>query len=120
MHTFCFSSPVLSQFLHKHFGRKVIILIDEYDVPLDYAYRFGYYDDMVGLIRALFGAAFKTNDILEFAVLTGCLRISKESIFTGLNNFKVYTIKDVRYKEYFGFTDMEVRQMLEYYGLSSQ
>lgn len=114
------SLQILSQFLHKHFGRKVIILIDEYDVPLDYAYRFGYYDDMVGLIRALFGAAFKTNDILEFAVLTGCLRISKESIFTGLNNFKVYTIKDVRYKEYFGFTDMEVRQMLEYYGLSSQ
>ncbi len=110
----------LSLFLQKHYGRKVIILIDEYDVPLDYAYRFEYYDDMVGLVRALFEAAFKTNDSLEFAVLTGCLRISKESIFTGLNNFRVYTIKDVRYKEYFGFTDSEVRQMLEYYGFSSQ
>ncbi|MCM1212885.1 MAG: ATP-binding protein [Blautia sp.] len=111
---------LLSRFLHKYYGQKTILLIDEYDVLLDYAYRFGYYDSMVGLVRALFGAAFKTNDSLEFAVLTGCLRISKESIFTGLNNFKVYTIKDVRYKEYFGFTDTEVRQMLKYYGLSNQ
>ena len=111
---------ILTRLLHKHYGQKTILLIDEYDVPLDYAHRSGYYDDMVGLIRALFGAAFKTNDSLEFAVLTGCLRISKESIFTGLNNFKVYTIKDVRYKEYFGFTDAEVKQMLEYYGFSDQ
>ncbi|MCM1222181.1 MAG: ATP-binding protein [Lachnospiraceae bacterium] len=114
------SLQILSQFLQKHYERKVIILIDEYDVPLDYAYRYGYYEDMVGLVRALLGAAFKTNDSLEFAVLTGCLRISKESIFTGLNNFKVHTIKDVYYKEYFGFTDTEVKQMLEYYGFSSQ
>ena len=89
---------LLSRFLQKHYGQKTILLIDEYDVPLDYAYRSGYYDDMVGLIRTLFGAAFKTKDSLVFAVLTGCLRISKESIFTGLNNFKVYTVKDVRYK----------------------
>ncbi len=111
---------LLSCFLQKHYGQKTILLIDEYDVPLDYAYKSGYYDDMVGLVRTLFGAAFKTNDSLEFAVLTGCLRISKESIFTGLNNFKVYTVKDVRYKEYFGFTDVEVLQMLEYYGFSNQ
>mgnify|MGYP001148451163 FL=1 len=111
---------LLSCFLKKHYGQKTILLIDEYDVPLDYAYKSGYYDDMVKLVRTLFGAVFKTNDSLEFAVLTGCLRISKESIFTGLNNFKVYTIKDVRYKEYFGFTDIEVRQILEYYGFSSQ
>ena len=96
------------------------MLIDEYDVPLDKAYQSGYYDSMVELVRILFGNAFKTNDSLKFAVLTGCLRISKESIFTGLNNFKVYTVKDVRYKEYFGFTDAEVRQMLEYYGFSGQ
>ena len=111
---------LLSCFLQRHYGQKTILLIDEYDVPLDYAYKSGYYDDMVKLVRTLFGAVFKTNDSLEFAVLTGCLRISKESIFTGLNNFKVYTIKDVRYKEYFGFTDIEVRQILEYYGFSSQ
>ena len=84
------------------------------------AYQAGYYDSMVEFIRILFGNAFKTNDSLKFAVMTGCLRISKESIFTGLNNFKVYTVKDVRYKEYFGFTDAEVRQMLEYYGLTGQ
>lgn len=111
---------LLSRFLQKHYGQKTILLIDEYDVPLDYAYRFGYYDDMVELVRTMFGAVLKTNDSLAFAVLTGCIRISKESIFTGLNNFKVYTVKDVRYKEYFGFTDMEVRQMLEYYGFSDQ
>ncbi len=110
----------LTRFLHKHFGQSAIILIDEYDVPLDKAYQSGYYDDMINLIRTLFGRALKTNDSLKFAVLTGCLRISKESIFTGLNNFRVYTIKDVRYKEYFGFTDTEVKQMLEYYGLSNQ
>ena len=106
----------LSQLLKKHYQQDVIILIDEYDVPLDKAYQSGYYDDMVDLIRSLFGNALKTNDSLYFAVLTGCLRISRESIFTGLNNFKVYTVKDVRYKEYFGFTDVEVRQILEYYG----
>jgi len=111
---------MLSQFLQKHYGQAAVMLIDEYDVPLDKAYRAGYYDSMVELIRVLFGNAFKTNDSLKFAVLTGCLRISKESIFTGLNNFKVYTVKDVRYKEYFGFTDAEVRQMLEYYGLEDQ
>ena len=109
----------LSQLLKKHYEQDVIMLIDEYDVPLDKAYQSGYYDDMVELIRSLFGNAFKTNDSLYFAVLTGCLRISKESIFTGLNNFKVYTVKDVRYKEYFGFIDTEVRQMLEYYGFTS-
>ena len=111
---------MLSQFLQKHYGQGTVILIDEYDVPLDKAYQSGYYDSMVELIRVLFGNALKTNDSLKFAVLTGCLRISKESIFTGLNNFKVYTVKDVRYNEYFGFTDAEVRQMLEYYGFSGQ
>ena len=111
---------ILSQFLQKHYGQAAVMLIDEYDVPLHKAYRAGYYDSMVELIRVLFGNAFKTNDSLKFAVLTGCLRISRESIFTGLNNFKVYTVKDVRYKEYFGFTDAEVRQMLEYYGLEGQ
>ena len=111
---------MLSQFLQKHYGNGTVMLIDEYDVPLDKAYQSGYYDSMVEFIRVLFGNAFKTNDSLKFAVLTGCLRISKESIFTGLNNFNVYTVKDVRYKEYFGFTDTEVRQMLEYYGFSEQ
>lgn len=111
---------VLSQFLQKHYGQGTVMLIDEYDVPLDKAYQSGYYDSMVELVKVLFGNAFKTNDSLKFAVLTGCLRISKESIFTGLNNFKVYTVKDVRYKEYFGFTDAEVRQMLAYYGFSDQ
>ena len=105
----------LSQLLKKHYGQNVIMLIDEYDVPLDKAYQAGYYDSMVELLSALFGNAFKTNDSLNFAVLTGCLRISKESIFTGLNNFKVYTVKDVRYREYFGFTDAEVKQMLAYW-----
>jgi hypothetical protein len=108
---------MLSQFLQKHYGNGTVMLIDEYDVPLDKAYQAGYYDSMVEFIRALFGNAFKTNDNLKFAVLTGCLRISKESIFTGLNNFSVYTIKDVQYNEFFGFTDVEIRRMLEYYGL---
>lgn len=111
---------MLSRFLQKHYGQKTIILIDEYDVPLDKAYRSEYYDTMVVFIRNLFGQALKTNSSLYFAVLTGCLRISKESVFTGLNNFKVYTIRDVRYREYFGFTDAEVRQMLEYYGYAGQ
>lgn len=110
------SLQLLSCCLRKHFGQKTIILIDEYDVPLDKAYEAGYYDAMVDFIRSLFGQALKTNDSLYFAVLTGCLRISKESIFTGLNNFKVYTVKDVQYNEYFGFSDMEVKKMLEYYG----
>ncbi len=114
------SLQTLSQLLHRHYGKSVIMLIDEYDVPLDKAYQSGYYDSMVELVRILFGNAFKTNDSLKFAVLTGCLRISKESIFTGLNNFKIYTVKDVRYNEYFGFTDTEVKQMLEYYGFSEQ
>jgi len=114
------SLRVLSQFLHKHYGQRTIILIDEYDVPLDKAYQSGYYEAMVKFIRILFGQALKTNDSLYFAVLTGCLRISRESIFTGFNNFNVYTVRDVRYNEYFGFTDMEIRNMLEYYGFLSQ
>ncbi len=107
---------ILSQCLQKYYGKKVVILIDEYDVPLDKAYQSGYYDDMVELIRSLFGQAFKTNDSLFLAVLTGCLRVPKESIFTGLNNFSVYTVRDVQYNEYFGFADEEVREMLTYYG----
>ena len=113
------SLQTLSQLLEKHYGQKVIILIDEYDVPLDKAFQAGYYDEMAGLIRNLLGNALKTNDSLYFAVLTGCLRISKESIFTGLNNLKVHTISDVRYDEYFGFTNAEVDEMLAFYGLSS-
>ena len=109
---------VLTVLLEKHYGKKVILLIDEYDVPLDKAFQYGYYDEMVSLIRNMFGNVLKTNSSLFFAVLTGCLWISKESIFTGLNNLKVLTITDVRFDEYFGFTDSEVREMLEYYGLS--
>ena len=108
----------LSAMLHKHYGKQVILLIDEYDVPLDKAFQYGYYDEMVSLLRNMFGNALKTNPDLYFAVLTGCLRISKESIFTGLNNLKVLTLTDVRFDEYFGFTDTEVKDMLEYYGLS--
>ena len=108
----------LSFLLSKHYGKQVILLIDEYDVPLDKAFQHGYYDEMVLLIRTLFGNVLKTNPSLYFAVLTGCLRISKESIFTGLNNMKVLTITDVRFDEYFGFTDSEVKAMLNYYGLS--
>ena len=109
----------LSQLLEKHYGRKTILLIDEYDVPLDKAFQAGYYDEMVSLIRNLLGNALKTNDSLYFAVLTGCLRISKESIFTSLNNLKVHTISDVRYDEFFGFTNADVDEILEFYGLSS-
>ena len=109
----------LSQLLYKHHGKKVVIIIDEYDVPLDKAYQNGYYCEMVSLIRGLFGQALKTNDFLRFAVLTGCLRISKESIFTGLNNFKVLSLLDARFDEQFGFTDDEVKMLLEDYGLSS-
>ncbi len=108
----------LSSLLHKHYNKSVILLIDEYDVPLDKAFQYGYYDEMVSLIRNMFGNALKTNPDLYFAVLTGCLRISKESIFTGLNNLKVMSITDVRFDEYFGFTDIEVKDILEYYGLS--
>ena len=109
----------LSQLLYKHYGKKVVILIDEYDVPLDKAYQNGYYHEMVSLIRGLFGQALKTNDYLQFAILTGCLRISKESIFTGLNNFKVLSIMDARFDEQFGFTDSEVEELLAAYNLDS-
>ena len=109
----------LSQLLCTHYGKKTIILIDEYDVPLDKAFQNGYYKEMVSLIRGLFGQALKTNEFLQFAVLTGCLRISKESIFTGLNNFKVMSITDSRFDEQFGFTDSEVKQLLSDYGMDS-
>ncbi len=109
----------VSEILHRHYNRKVIILIDEYDVPLDKAYDSGFYQEMLSLIRGMFSRAFKTNEHLQLAVLTGCLRISKESIFTGLNNFMVRTITDVSSDEYFGFTDEEVKTMLAYYGLES-
>lgn len=94
-------------------------MIDEYDVPLDKAFQAGYYDEMISLICNLFSNALKTNESLYFAVLTGCLRISKESIFTGLNNLKVHTITDTRYDEYFGFTDADVDEILDFYGLKS-
>lgn len=110
------SLQTLSQLLYKHYGQRTVLLIDEYDVPLDKAYQSGYYDEMVELIRGLFGQALKTNESLYLAVLTGCLRISKESIFTGLNNFRVFTIKDVQYNEYFGFTDAEIRKILADFG----
>ena len=113
------SLKTLSQLLARHFGQKVILLIDEYDVPLDKAFQAGYYDEMVSLIRNMLGNVLKTNDSLYFAVLTGCLRISKESIFTGLNNLKVHTISDVRYDEFFGFISTDVDEILNFYGLSS-
>ena len=113
------SLKTLSQLLEKHYGQKVILLIDEYDVPLDKAFQNGYYVEMVNLIRSLFDNGLKTNDSLYFAVLTGCLRISKESIFTGLNNPKVHTISDVRYDEYFGFTNADVDELLDFYELSA-
>ena len=112
------SLRVLSELLEKHHGTKVILLIDEYDVPLAKAHANGYYDQMISLIRSLLGEALKTNNSLKLAVLTGCLRISKESIFTGLNNLKVLTIADERFDEYFGFTDKEVRELLEYYDVA--
>ena len=111
------SLRMLSQILFEHYGKKSIILIDEYDVPLDKAFQHGYYKEMVSLLRGLFGQALKTNEFLQFAVLTGCLRVSKESIFTGLNNFKVLSIADVRFDEQFGFTDEEVRKLLNDYDL---
>lgn len=111
-----YSIRELTELLEKHYGRKVIVLIDEYDVPLAKANENGYYDEMVLLIRNLFENALKTNSSLKFAVLTGCLRIAKESIFTGLNNFKVYSITDKSFDETFGFTDAEVKELLRYYG----
>ena len=111
------SLQTLSQLLCRHYGQKAMILIDEYDVPLDKAFQHGYYKEMVSLIRGLFGQALKTNDDLQFAVLTGCLRVSKESIFTGLNNFKVYAADDVRYDEEFGFTNVGVKKLLANYNL---
>ncbi len=111
------SLRLLSQMLSKHYRKKTIILIDEYDVPLDKAFQQGYYREMVSLLRVFLGQALKTNEFLQFAVLTGCLRVSKESIFTGLNNFKVFSIEDIRCDEQFGFTDEEVRELLESYQL---
>ena len=113
------SLRMLSSMLYRHFGKRAIILIDEYDVPLDKAFQNGYYNEMVSLIRSLMNSALKTNDALQFAVLTGCLRISKESIFTGLNNFKVLSIADSRFDEQFGFTEAEVKELLSFYQLES-
>ena len=118
--TLIFSIRELSELLYKHYGKKTIILIDEYDVPLAKANEQGYYDEMVLLIRSMFEQALKTNEALYFAVLTGCLRVAKESIFTGLNNPKVFSVSTVRFDEYFGFTDREVREMLGYYGLEEK
>ena len=114
-----FSLKNLSELLYKHYGQKTIVLIDEYDVPLDKAFQDGYYREMVSLIRGLLGETLKTNDFLQFAVLTGCLRVSKESIFTGLNNFKILSITDVRFDEQFGFTEDEVKKLLNAYHLES-
>ena len=108
----------LSKLLAKHYGQKTVMLLDEYDVPLDKAFQNGYYQEMVALIRGMLGQALKTNEFLQFAVLTGCLRVSKESIFTGLNNFKVLSITDNRFDEQFGFTDTEVKQLLAAYNLA--
>jgi hypothetical protein len=107
----------LSELLYRHYGQKVVILVDEYDVPLGKAYQNGYYKEMVSMIRSLFGEALKTNEFLQFAVLTGCLRVSRESIFTGLNNFKIFSITDARFDEQFGFTEDEVGKMLKDYHL---
>ena len=114
------SLQLLSQMLYKHYGQKVVILIDEYDVPLDKAFQNGYYKEMVSLIRGLFGQALKTNEFLQFAVLTGCLRVSKESIFTGLNNFEINSIVDIDHDEQFGFTDDEVIKLLSDYDRSER
>ncbi|MBT9821412.1 AAA family ATPase [Clostridium sp. MCC328] len=114
------SLQTLSELLYKHFNQKTVILIDEYDVPLDKAFQHGYYREMVALIRSLFGRALKTNEALAFAVLTGCLRVSKESIFTGLNNFKILSITDSRFDEQFGFTDKEVQKLLADYHLEAR
>ncbi len=114
-----FSLLTLTNLLHRHFGQKVILLIDEYDVPLDKAHQNGYYVEMLNLIHSMFHAALKTNDNLYFAVLTGCLRVSKESVFTGLNNLKVHSIADVSFNEYFGFTEREVHTLLKAYNLEN-
>lgn len=113
--TLFLSLKTLSELLEKHYGTQVIILIDEYDVPLAKAFENGYYEQMVFLVRNLLEQALKTNNSLKLAVMTGCMRISKESIFTGLNNLKVLSITDERYDEYFGFTNTEVKEMLNYY-----
>ena len=112
------SLQTLTLLISLHYGCKVILMVDEYDVPLDKAFRMGYYDKMVSLIRNIFSSVLKSNGNLQFAVLTGCMRISKESIFTGLNNLRALTIADVRFDEYFGFTDREVKELLAYYDLS--
>ena len=114
------SLQTLSELLYKHFNQKTVILIDEYDVPIDKAFQHGYYREMVALIRAMFGRALKTNEALAFAVLTGCLRVSKESIFAGLNNFKILSITDSRFDEQFGFTDEEVQRLLADYHLEAR
>lgn len=114
------SIKTLSDLLYKHYGKKTVILIDEYDVPLDKAFQHGYYKEMIYFTRGLLGEALKTNDSLNFAVLTGCLRVSKESIFTGLNNFKILSITDTRFDEQFGFTDTEVRKLLSDYHLEDR
>ena len=114
------SIKTLSDLLYKQYGKKVVILIDEYDVPLDKAFQYGYYREMLHFIRGLLGEVLKTNDSLAFAVLTGCLRVSKESIFTGLNNFKILSITDTRFDEQFGFTDTEVRTLLSDYQMEDR
>lgn len=114
-----FSLKNLSELLYKHYGQKTIALIDEYDVPLDKAFQNGYYREMVSLVRGLLGETLKTNEFLQFAVLTGCLRVSKESIFTGLNNFKILSITDIRFDEQFGFTESEVKELLKAYQLEA-
>ena len=114
------SIKTLSDLLYKHYGKKVVILIDEYDVPLDKAFQYGYYREMVHFIRGLLGEVLKTNDSLAFAILTGCLRVSKESLFTGLNNFKILSITDTRFDEQFGFTDTEVRTLLSDYQMEDR
>ena len=114
------SLKLLTRLLRKHYGVSAIVLIDEYDVPLDKAYQNGYYPQMVSLIRSIFSQALKTNENLEFAVITGCLQIARESIFTGLNNFKIRTVSDVRFAKYFGFTDLEVKALLDYYNLGEK
>jgi hypothetical protein len=111
---------VLCRLLYRHFGQKVILLIDEYDVPLDKAQHFDYYDEMIHLVRNLFSQALKSNDFLQFAVLTGCLKIAKESIFTGLHNIKIFSIMNIRFEDYFGFSDAEVKEMLHYYNLDDK
>lgn len=118
--TVCYSLRKLSELLYRHYETKVIILIDEYDVPLAKANDRGYYEKMITLVRGIFNQALKTNDNLQFAVMTGCLRVARESIFTGLNNPKIFSVTTVRFDEYFGFTDREVREMLEYYGVENR